>query len=220
MHHPVTPHRSCARANPSHTAILRRACYPADTRHRALHGWRTASCPFSAKISAFLTQAFAPHRSYAVSSPAQLTVASARTWRWHSKLLCSNRRVVPLGCEISEPNYKYRVPVPLRTARISPRPSPGSHQSHWSLYVTVQSVTAGCTGGNSQNSGQARVSPHVVHTVSPNQPSLRTSTPLASSRHVPCPTQRTHVIELWVAVQHSIRASILSERSYKGSYKS
>ena len=43
------------------------------------------------------------HRSYAVCSPVDLTVqvlvASARTWRGHSTLLCSNQRVAPLGRE-------------------------------------------------------------------------------------------------------------------------
>jgi hypothetical protein len=34
-------------------------------------------------------------------------------------------------------------------------------------------------------------------------PILHTSSPLACSRQVPCPTQRTHAIGLWAA-QHSI----------------
>ena len=39
-----------------------------------------------------------------------------------------------------------------------------------------------------------------ISTEAASGPSLRTSTPfLAYNRHVPCPTQRTHAIGLWVA---------------------
>ena len=70
------------------------------------------------------------HRRYAVCSPAHLTVASARTWRLHSKLLCSHRRVVPLGRERGQG----------RALRASPRPSPWNHQRHWSSSRSHQLV--------------------------------------------------------------------------------
>jgi hypothetical protein len=70
---------------------------------------------------------------------------------------------------------------------------------HWAPSVTVQAVTASCTGRNSHNSGPGAClgwlehsSTHLPH------PSLHTSTPLRN-RCMACPIQRTHAIGLWAA---------------------
>jgi hypothetical protein len=64
--------------------------------------------------------------------------------------------------------------------RASPRPSPWSHQSHWSRSVTVQAANPRCMGRNRRNHAPRSVG--IAAAVSPYHPSLRTSTPLVRTR--------------------------------------
>jgi hypothetical protein len=93
-------------------------------------GWRATQHGAPSQLNSAFLDTEVLHRRYAVCSPAHLTVASARTWRLHSTLLCSHRRVVPVGRERGQG----------RALRASPRPSPWNHQRHWSSSRSHQLV--------------------------------------------------------------------------------
>jgi hypothetical protein len=84
-----------------HTQPAYAVSHTADARHMALGGaQRRMEDSFSATVIArhLLTGA-----TCALCTPAHLTVAPARTWRWCSKLISNRlRRVVPLAREPSE----------------------------------------------------------------------------------------------------------------------
>jgi hypothetical protein len=123
------------------------ACAPAPSSHatvifRVPPGWSCAQGSVrraAARLRLFsLLSERAPR---ATCSRAHLTAASACTWRWHSKLLCSNRRVVPLGRERGQGAHCAH-PLALESLEALPpfRDSSGTHRAAaWVITRTTQS---------------------------------------------------------------------------------
>jgi hypothetical protein len=78
--------------------------------------------------------------------------------------------------------------------------------SHFRQSLPAARVVTHKTEASIRVSPQSVGMEHLDAAVSPSHPSPRTSTPPshAPNRHVPCPTQRTHAIGLWVARSTSL----------------